>query len=127
MTRYSKGARCERELLSDLHSRGYSVMRSAGSGINTLSPDIIAMKSGKRLAFECKAWDSGNLSMENERFRGLLEWQSNTGMETYVAWRMSNAGWYFIKLEEMKVNEKTTTVSKRQVLEANRRLEAIIL
>jgi len=102
-------------------------MRSAGSGINTLSPDIIAMKSGKRLAFECKAWDSGNLSMENERFRGLLEWQSNTGMETYVAWRMSNAGWYFIKLEEMKVNEKTTTVSKRQVLEANRRLEAIIL
>jgi Holliday junction resolvase len=127
VTRYSKGARCERELLNDLHSRGYSVMRSAGSGINTLSPDIIALKSGKMLAFECKAWDSGNISMENDRFQGLLNWQNNTGMETYVAWRMSNAGWFFIKLEEMKVNEKTTTVSKKKALETNRKLEAIIL
>ena len=126
MTRYSKGARCERELLNDLHSRGYSVMRSAGSGINTLSPDIIAMKDTKRLAFECKAWESTSLSIENERFKGLVNWQSNTKMETYIAWRMNGDGWFFVKLEEMKVNEKTTTVSKKQVLDANRRIESII-
>lgn len=102
-------------------------MRSAGSGINTLSPDIIAMKDSKRLAFECKAWDSQGLSIENERFQGLLNWEKNTGMETYVAWRMSGNGWFFIKLGEMKVNDKTRTVSKRQVLDSNRRLESIIL
>lgn len=127
MTRYSKGARTERELLHYLYSKGYSVMRSAGSGINTLSPDIIAMKSDRRFAFECKAWDRESLSIENGRFQGLLDWQRNTGMDTYVAWRMSNMGWFFIKLDEMKSNDKTRSVSKKFALETNRRLETITL
>lgn len=127
MTGYNKGARSERELLSYLHSKGYSVMRSAGSGINTLSPDIIALRGEKRFAFECKAWDSDGLSIENERFQGLLNWERNTGMNTYVAWRMNNAGWFFIKLEEMKNNDKTRTISKKYVLEINRRLESVII
>ncbi len=127
MTRYSKGARTERELLHDLHSKGYSVMRSAGSGINTLSPDLIAVRNGKGLAFECKAWDRDSLSIENDRFAGLMEWRRNTGMDTFVAWRMNGTGWFFIKLEEMKNNEKTTTISKKVALEINRRIESIMV
>lgn len=127
MTRYSKGARTERELLKELSGMGFSVMRSAGSGINTLSPDLIAMKSGKRLAFECKAWNKDSLSIENDRFQGLLDWESNTGMGTFVAWRMNNAGWFFIKLGEMKPNVKSRTITKSTALQINRKLEAIIL
>lgn len=126
MTRYSKGARSERELLNDLHSKGYSVMRSAGSGINTLSPDLIAIKDGRGMAFECKAWDKNSLSIENDRFEGLASWERNTRMETFVAWRMNGAGWFFIRLKEMKVNGKSTTVSKKMTLEINRRLDSIL-
>lgn len=127
MTRYSKGARTERELLHSLHSMGYSVMRGAGSGINTLSPDLIAVRNGKGLAFECKAWDNDNLSIENDRFEGLVKWKANTSMETFVAWRMNSDGWYFIKLDEMKSNNKTKTISKKTAIEINRRLEAIMV
>ena len=126
MTRYSKGARCERELLKEFHEKGYSVMRSAGSGINTLSPDLVVMKDGKGFAFECKAWESTSLSIENERFEGLLKWQENTKLDTFVAWRMSNNGWFFIKLNEMKTNEKNKTVTKSTALEINRRIEALM-
>ncbi len=126
MTRYSKGARSERELLNDMHSRGYSVMRSAGSGINTLSPDIIALRNGRGIAFECKAWDRDSLSIENSRFQGLLDWQSNTGMDTFVAWRMNGSGWLFIRLEEMKRNPKTRTISKKSAIGIDRRLESIL-
>lgn len=101
-------------------------MRSAGSGINTLSPDIIALRNGKGIAFECKAWDSGNLSIENVRFQGLMEWQSNTGMDTFIAWRMNGSGWLFIRLEEMKSNPKTRTISKKSAIEIDRRLESIL-
>ncbi len=127
MTRYSKGARSERELLNDLHTNGYSVIRSAGSGINTLSPDLVAVKNSKGLAFECKAWDRDSLSIENDRFEGLVQWQKNTGMETFIAWRMNSMGWYFVKLDEMKINNKTKTISKKTTVEINRRLQSIMI
>jgi len=126
MTRYNKGARTERELLHDLHGRGYSVMRGAGSGVNSLSPDLIAVKEGKGFAFECKAWDRDSLAIENDRFEGLVEWQRNTRMETYIAWRMNGTGWYFIKLDEMKSNDRSKTISKRRALEINRTKESIL-
>ncbi len=126
LTRYAKGARCERELLKELHERGYSVMRAAGSGVNSLSPDLIAVKNGKGLAFECKAWDGTSLSIEKDRFQGLVDWQINTGMNTFVAWRMNGNGWFFIKLEEMKESPKNKTMTKSVAIEINRRLELII-
>ena len=95
--RYSKGARGERELLNYLYSKAYSVVRSAGSGVNSISPDIIAIKHGKGLAFECKAWDRSSLSIEPEKFDVLCEWERNTCMDTFVAWRMNGQGWFFIK------------------------------
>jgi Holliday junction resolvase len=126
LTRYSKGARGERELLTELHERGYSVMRSAGSGVNTLSPDLIAIKGEDALAFECKAWESSSVSIENERYEKLVEWARNTRMRTFVAWRMNGKGWLFIKPEEMNPQEKNWTVTKKNAVVINRRLEAIL-
>ncbi len=127
MHRYMKGARGERELLNTLHEKGFSVMRSAGSGVNSLSPDMIAVKDGRALAFECKAWDRSSLSIDLEQFTNLLEWERNTHMETYVAWRMNNDGWYFMHLDEMTKNEKSYSVTKRRASEIARRLESLLI
>lgn len=126
MQRYAKGARGERELLNRLHDLGYSVMRSAGSGVNSLSPDILAVREGRGFAFECKAWERSSLAIEKEKFDSLLEWERNTGMGTYIAWRMNGQGWFFIKLGEMRVNEKSVTVTKKEALSISRGLEAIL-
>ncbi len=126
MTRYSKGARGERELLNYLHDRGYSVMRGAGSGVNSLSPDIIAIKAGRGLAFECKAWDRDSISIENERYEGLVEWQDNTGFSTFVAWRTNGAGWLFIKPDEMSKNSKSRSVTRKNAMQINRKLDSIL-
>lgn len=126
MTRYSKGARTERELLNELHDKGYSVMRSAGSGVNTLSPDLIAIKGSSLLAFECKAWDRSSVAIESDRYANLLHWERNTGMSTFIAWRMSGEGWFFIKTGEMSENRKSWSITKKNALQINRRIESII-
>jgi Holliday junction resolvase len=47
-------------------------------------------------------------------------------MDTYMAWRMSGDGWYFIKLEEMTKTEKNYTVTKKTAFKIGRKLEALI-
>ncbi len=117
---YVKGARSERELLNRFYSHGYSVLRSAGSGVNSLGPDIIAIKDRNCLAFECKAWEKSRLSIDHEGFDKLLKWKENTKFPTYVAWRMNKIGWYFIELEEMKKGERDYSITKKRTLEIGR-------
>jgi Holliday junction resolvase len=124
--RYSKGARGKRELLNTLYEKGFSVVRAAGSGVNSISPDVIAVKGGKGMVFECKAWDRGSLSIDHEKFESLRLWRDNAMMDTYMAWRMSGEGWYFIKLDEMKKTEKNYTVTKKIAVKIGRKLEHII-
>ena len=124
--RYSKGARGERELLNELYSRGYSVVRAAGSGVNSISPDIIAVKAGRGIVFECKAWDRGSLSIDHEKFESLRQWRDNAGLETFIAWRMNGQGWFFVRLEEMTRNEKSYTVTRKNAIRFSRRLDNIV-
>jgi Holliday junction resolvase len=126
LKRYSKGARAERELLNYLASIGYSVIRSAGSGVNSISPDVVAVKRGKGIAFESKAWESTSISIEPEKYESLKSWQDNSLMDTYMAWRMNGQGWYFIKLDEMKKTDKSYTVTKKIAIGIGRKLEHII-
>ncbi len=126
MNRYVKGARCERELLSKLGEMGYSIIRSAGSGVNSISPDIMGIKKSHALCFECKAWDSGRISIEHDKFASLVKWRDNTGMGTYMAWRVSNEGWYFITLDEMERNERSYSITLKRAKQINRRLENVI-
>lgn len=126
MHRYVKGARAERELLGKLYDIGYSVSRSAGSGVNSMSPDIIAIKNGKCLSFECKAWERNRLSIDRESYQKLFVWQSNTQFPTYIAWRMNGKGWFFVKLDELKDGEKDYSITRKKALEINRLVEAII-
>lgn len=124
--RYSKGARGERELLNELYSRGYSVVRAAGSGVNSISPDIIAVKAGRGIVFECKAWDRGSLSIDHDKFESLRQWRDSAGLETFIAWRMNGQGWFFVRLEEMTRNRNSCTVTRKNAVAIGRRLDNIV-
>ncbi len=126
VNRYSKGARGERELLNRLSDIGYSVIRSAGSGVNSISPDIIAVKGGAGLAFECKAWNKGSIAIEPEKFESLKRWRDNSGFKTFMAWRVNGKGWYFIFLDEMTRNEKTYSITRKTAESIGRKFENII-
>ena len=126
MKRYVKGARSERELLNIMYGKGYSVMRSAGSGVNSLSPDIIGFKDSRGIALECKAWESSSLSLESDKIEELKRWEANSGMETFIAWRMNGRGWFFIKLGELAFTGKNYTVTIRNAVSIGRRLEEVI-
>lgn len=126
MTRYDKGARSERELLNILDGEGYSVIRSAGSGVNSLSPDLIAVRDGRLIAIECKAWDRGSLALDPEQYQKLVEWESNSAFPTFVAWRMNGMGWFFIKLEEFEKGRSNYNITKKKVLGLNRKLDDVL-
>ncbi len=126
MHRYVKGARSERELLNKFYSLGYSVVRAAGSGVNALGPDIIAMKKGVCFSIECKAWDRGSLSLDPDQYQKLVEWERNTDGHTFVAWKISNRGWYFIKLDEFSHAERNFNVTMKKAMAINRVLDTIL-
>ena len=125
MHRYVKGARSERELIEKFYGHGYSVMRSAGSGVNALSPDIIVFKNGRGYAFECKAWER-SLSLETDKVEVLRKWQTDTGMATFIAWRMNGKGWFFIGLDELGMAAKKYTVTTKKAFSINRRFEDLL-
>ena len=120
MNRYTKGARGERELIGILKENRYSVMRSAGSGVNSISPDVIAFRDGKGFAFECKAWNTGSVSIKKEKIDLLRFWEANTGMTTLIAWRIPGGNWLFIKPSEMKAALTNYRISMKEASSINR-------
>jgi Holliday junction resolvase len=124
--RYAKGARGERELITLFSEKGFSVIRAAGSGVNSLSPDLLVFRKGVQYAFECKAWDSGSLGIEREKFKALKEWEENTGITTFIAWRISRVGWKFIYLSELEENPKSYTVTMTKALAIDRSLDKLL-
>jgi len=124
--RYAKGARGERELIALFSEKGFSVIRAAGSGVNSLSPDMLVFRKGVQYAFECKAWDSGSLAIQKEKFKALKEWEENTGITTFIAWRISRVGWKFIYLSELEENPKSYTVTMTKALAIDRSLDRLL-
>jgi Holliday junction resolvase len=124
--RYAKGARSERELITIFSERGFSVIRAAGSGVSSLSPDILVFRKGFQYAFECKAWESSSLSIEKEKFKALKEWERNTGITTFIAWRISRVGWRFVYLDELEENPKSYSITMSKTLAIDRGLEKLL-
>ena len=111
MYTYAKGSKAERELINFFSQNGYSVIRAAGSGVNSLSPDLLLFKRGNQYAVESKAHETSNLGIDRAQFLGLKKWEENTGITTYVAWRRNREEWLFIPLSLFKENEKTFTMN----------------
>ena len=61
------------------------------------TPDLIALKKGNALIFECKAWKGNYLSVSNTQMSELVKWGEISGASVFVAWKYPNKGWFFIK------------------------------
>ncbi|MEW6294697.1 MAG: Holliday junction resolvase Hjc [Candidatus Diapherotrites archaeon] len=126
MTYYAKGANAERELIHILFEKGFSVVRAAGSAATALPcPDIIALNKEKRLAFECKAWSSTHLSIPSEQMKELISWGERAGTETYVAWKIPNKGWLFLKPQAFNKTPKHFIISKKKAFTKSLELNVI--
>jgi Holliday junction resolvase len=114
MTRYRKGADAERELIHMLYDLGFSVVRAAGSGATALpAPDLIAMRAGRCIAFESKAWDAAYLNIPNDQMNELKGWCSRAGAELVVAWKIPRAGWLFLKAEDFVDTGKNHAITRK--------------
>ncbi len=107
MVRYNKGANAERELIKILDNMGFAVLRVAGSGVNPIPcPDVVALKNGKIIAFECKAKKGEYLAIKLEQMDEEVEWAKKAGASFVVAWKVPHNGWLFIKPENFRKTDK---------------------
>jgi Holliday junction resolvase len=107
MRTYRKGSRAERELIDYFSSRDFCVIRAAGSGVNSLSPDILVFRRGVQLGIEAKAWEKENLNIEREQFMNLRKWEDISGINCVIGWRRNRKPWYFIPLAVFKESQKS--------------------
>ncbi len=123
MRTYRKGSRAERELIDYFSGRGYSVIRAAGSGVNSLSPDLLAFRRGMQYAFESKAIEKDNLNIDREQFVNLKKWEENTGITCYVAWRKRGRQWRFVPLSLFNESEKSFGISWKNAMLAGKEIK----
>ncbi|MFH0836079.1 MAG: hypothetical protein V1834_02845 [Candidatus Micrarchaeota archaeon] len=69
--RKAKGTLNERNLKRMLEDKGFFVVRASGSGVDGVSPDLIALHTTRKLAFECKAWKN-SLHLEKKKVEIML-------------------------------------------------------
>lgn len=96
---YIKGARAERDLAKRLKDMGFGVIRAAGSGGNVSIPDLVAIKRGRILAFECKAWKT-KPKLKKEEYNEFIDWCKRSGAMGFLAWK--NKGWLFLNIKDLK-------------------------
>lgn len=96
--KYNKGARAERELCKKLDKLGFAVIRAAGSGGSISTPDIVGIKKGRVLAFECKAWKT-TPRLGKKEYENFKEWCLMSGALGFLAWK--NKGWKFLGLKDI--------------------------
>ncbi len=123
---YKKGARAERELIHFFTEHGFEVIRAAGSGVNSLSPDLLAFRQGRQYAVECKAWDSGSLSFEKEKVAQMKKWEEVTGITYLIGWRVSRDGWYLFPIHLLEEQGKTFTITLSKAKLAGRKPEELV-
>jgi len=118
MKNKQKGSNAERELLFALFNKGFAVSRVAGSGSSQLpTPDVLAFKSGKALAIECKTKKGEYLNIRDEQVEELLLWEKLSGLNAYIAWRLGKDKWYFIGLNGLKKTKKAYSIKKTEIFE----------
>jgi len=122
---YRKGSRAERELIDHFSTKGFCVIRAAGSGVNSLSPDILVFRRGAQFGIEAKAWEKTNLNIERVQFENLKRWEDVSGITCYIGWRRNREPWYFIPLSVFKENEKTFAINWTNAQSIGRKLEEL--
>jgi len=81
------------------------VIRSAKSGVDGTSPDLIALSKNYNFIVECKAWEGG-LNFKKEKINIMKNFEKKTNINFFIAWKMNNKGWRFFPLKFLHENEK---------------------
>jgi Holliday junction resolvase len=127
LAHYNKGANAERELIHTLSDKGFAVLRVAGSGVSPLpSPDVVALKNGRILAIECKAWKGAHLAIPIVTMNDEVNWAKTAGAEFFVAWKIPREGWLFFKFEHFHNAGKNFMISLEEAKKASISLEVLI-
>jgi Holliday junction resolvase len=120
---YRKGSRAEHELIDYFSQKGYCVIRAAGSGVNSLSPDILVFRRGVQCGIEAKAHETTCLGIDRDQFENLRKWEEVSGINCYIGWRRSREPWYLVPLSVFKENDKSFSVNWGQAQAIGKRLE----
>ena len=104
---YRKGSRAERELIDYFSTNGFCVIRAAGSGVNSLSPDILVFRRGMQFGIEAKAIEKDNLNIARDQFDNLKRWEDISGINCFIGWRRNREPWYFIPLSVFRESPKS--------------------
>ena len=123
---YRKGSRAERELIDHFSTNGFCVIRAAGSGVNSLSPDILVFRRGSQFGIEAKAIEKEYLCIDREQFENLKRWEEISGINCYIGWRRNREPWYFIPLALFKENPKTFGINWENGKALGRKIEEIV-
>jgi len=127
MAHYNKGANAERELIHTLSDKGFAVLRVAGSGVSPLpSPDVVALKNGRILAIECKAWKGNYLAIPCVTMSDEVNWAKTAGAEFFVGWKIPREGWLFVKFEHFHNAGKNFMISLDDARKNTITLETLI-
>jgi len=125
MLTYRKGSRAERELIDHFSGKGFCVIRAAGSGVNSLSPDILVFRRGTQFGIEAKAWEKKNLNIDRGQFENLKRWEDVSGINCLIGWRRNREPWYFLPLSLFKENEKTFAINWENARSLGKKLEEL--
>ncbi len=120
---YRKGSRAERELIDHFSGKGFCVIRAAGSGVNSLSPDILVFRRGAQFGIEAKAIENTNLNIDREQFENLKRWEEVSGINCYIGWRRNREPWYFLPLSIFRESPKSFGINWENGKALGRKLE----
>ena|SRR3989344_1804191 len=101
--RYKKGANAERELAKLLKQNNFAVVRSARSGGSISVPDILGVRNGTILAFECKMWKVKPRLKVQER-EEFVDWCAKANAKGFLAWR-KRGSWLFLDINDLKTKD----------------------
>jgi len=114
MTRYEKGAKFERSLVKEFWERGWTAMRSAGSGNTSLpAPDVIAIRDGEVVLIECKSTSREKLNLKGAVL-SLHEFSKISGGRAYIAVKFLRQDPRFYSIDEFLQKKKFSVSAKHE-------------
>lgn len=124
----TKGSRIERELFHMFwNQKGWSCIRTAGSGSTTLpAPDLLIGNGSRVLAVECKS-GKGRRDIKKEQIGELKIFSKLFGAEPWIGVRFDNMPWYFLEIKNLgRSKGKNYFVDQKLILKKGLKFEELI-
>lgn len=124
-----KGDRREREIVNQLDSDGFAVMRapSSGSATDRELPDVLAGDGERFLAIEAKSSSGDPIYIDGGEVEDLEFFAQKFGAEPRIAVRFDRDDWYFLRVEDMhETDGGNYRVKQREAWNNGRSYEQVV-